>query len=101
DLLYSIGIGNQLPMVIARKLVVVEAHELDKSDAKKRPLSIKGTEGMVVHFADCCQPIPGDRIIGRFQQGRGILVHTSDCVKIKKMKSNLDQLVALRWDEGV
>jgi len=101
DLLYSIGIGNEMPMVIATRLVVTQEHtELDKA-VKAKPLAIKGTEGMVVRFAECCQPIPGDNIVGRFQQGRGILVHASDCPMIKKSRINPDQFVSLRWDDQV
>jgi len=101
DLLYSIGIGNQMPMVIAKRLVVAqESGDLVKT-AKTRPLAIKGTEGMVVHFAECCQPIPGDNIVGRFQQGRGILVHASDCPSMSNMRGSPEQFISLRWDEDV
>ena len=101
DLLYSIGIGNQMPMVIAKRLVLTQdGIELEKS-AKGRPLAIKGTEGMVVHFAECCQPIPGDNIVGRFQQGRGILVHASDCSVANQSRSSSDQFISMRWDDEV
>ena len=101
DLLYSIGIGNQMPMVIAKRLVLTQdGSELEKS-AKGRPLAIKGTEGMVVHFAECCQPIPGDNIVGRFQQGRGILVHASDCSVANQSRSSSDQFISMRWDDEV
>lgn len=100
ELLYAIGIGNQMPMVIAKRLVVNhEVHDFEKI-GKNRPLAIKGTEGMVVHFADCCQPIPGDNIVGRFQQGRGIIVHSSDCINIQK-GNQADQLISLCWDDEV
>ncbi|WP_371923207.1 bifunctional GTP diphosphokinase/guanosine-3',5'-bis pyrophosphate 3'-pyrophosphohydrolase [Legionella sp. 27cVA30] len=101
DLLYAIGIGNQMSMVIAKRLVVAEESGALVKTAKSRPLAIKGTEGMVVHFAECCQPIPGDNIVGRFQQGRGILVHISDCPSIKKIRVNPEQFISLRWDEDV
>lgn len=101
DLLYAIGIGNQMPMVVAKRLLVAEeSGDLVKA-GKNRPLAIKGTEGMVVHFADCCQPIPGDHIVGRFQQGRGILVHTSECRLIKQIRSHPEQFISLRWDDEV
>lgn len=101
ELLYALGIGNHMPMIIAKRLVVAqESPELDKN-LKSRPLAIKGTEGMVVHFADCCQPIPGDKIVGRFQQGRGIMVHVSDCPQINHIRANPEQLISLRWDEQV
>jgi guanosine-3',5'-bis(diphosphate) 3'-pyrophosphohydrolase len=99
ELLYAIGIGNQVPMLISKHLVVAPdaSHPKDAS----HPLYIKGTEGMVVHFSECCQPIPGDNIVGRFQQGRGILVHSSDCPLLKKACNHPEQLIALSWDEHV
>ena len=101
DLLYSLGIGNQMAMVIAKRLVVTQdSNELDKA-VKARPLAIKGTEGMVVLFGECCQPIPGDSIVGVFQQGRGIIVHASDCAILKTSRVNPEQFVSLRWDEEV
>lgn len=103
DLLYAIGIGNQMPMVIAKRLVIHSegGENATEGDEKGAPLAIKGTEGMVVHFADCCQPIPGDNIVGCFQQGRGILVHVSDCPKVAQKTGSPDRFVALRWDEQV
>lgn len=101
DLLYAIGIGNQMPMVIAKRLVIAQENGDLVKTTKNRPLAIKGTEGMVVHFAECCQPIPGDNIVGRFQTGRGILVHASDCSIINNMRSNPEQFISMRWDEEV
>ncbi len=102
ELAYAIGIGNQMPMVIAKRLIIAEEQgDIDEKPQNSSPLSIKGTEGMVVDFAECCQPIPGDNIVGRFQQGRGILVHTSDCPMIKKTRISPEQFISLRWDENV
>ena len=101
ELFYTLGIGEHMPMVIAKRLVVAQEQvEIDKTE-KGKPLAIKGTEGMVVHFADCCQPIPGDKIVGRFQQGRGIMVHASDCPLIDHARSNPEQFISLRWDDEV
>ena len=101
DLFYAIGIGNQMPMVIAKRLIVVQDGSDLEKNTKNSSLPIKGTEGMVLRFAECCQPIPGDSIVGRFQQGRGILVHASDCSVIKNVRGNPGQFISLCWDENV
>lgn len=101
ELLYALGVGNLMPMVIAKCLVVNQEPIPHDKLVKKQALAIKGTEGMIVHFADCCQPIPGDPITGRFQQGRGIMVHISDCPKLDPARSNPEQFISLRWDEKV
>lgn len=101
DLFYAIGTGEQMAMVMAKRLVTGQDDDDQAKSSQAGPLTIKGTEGMVVHFAECCQPIPGDSIVGRFQQGRGILVHTSDCPVIKTSRINPEQFIALCWDEDV
>lgn len=100
DLLYALGVGNETSMVIATRLVISKDNELQKHSNVK-PFAIRGTEGMVVDFAECCQPIPGDNIVGRFQHGRGILVHSSDCIRINKSKVHPDKFIPLCWDENV
>ena len=101
DLHYSIGIGQQMPMVIAKRLVVAEEKGVLEKPVAEKPLVIKGTEGIVVHFSECCQPIPGDSIVGVFQKGHGIHVHVSECPILKTNRVNPEQIVALRWDEQV
>jgi GTP diphosphokinase / guanosine-3',5'-bis(diphosphate) 3'-diphosphatase len=101
DLLHAVGIGDQMPMVIAKRLVLTEEGKALEISADDNPLVIRGTEGMVVHFAECCQPIPGDNIVGLFQQGRGILVHASDCMVVTKGRMSPDQFISMRWDDQV
>lgn len=101
DLLHAIGIGNQMAMMIAKRLLVTQDFDALFQDHPTKPLAIKGTEGMVVLFGECCQPIPGDNIVGKFQQGRGIIVHYSACPLVKSFRSYPEQFIALRWDEKV
>ena len=50
---------------------------------RERAISIKGlTPGMAFHLGDCCHPVPGDRIIGLRQPGKGVEVHTIDCLSL-------------------
>jgi len=62
-----------------------------------RPLMIRGAEGMVVHFANCCHPIPGDPIIGHISSGKGLVVHRSDCKNGAKMDSHPERWVSAEW----
>ena len=56
-----------------------------KKDKKGEPLKIKGLiPGMAVHFAGCCHPLPGDRIVGIVTTGKGVAVHTIDCKLLEK-----------------
>lgn len=100
ELYVEIGIGNQVAMVIARKLLHVDVYsDLDASSSNA--LAIKGTEGMVMSYAECCQPIPGDTIEGLLQSGYGIVVHRDECPAVNQLRNKSHNLLALRWDENV
>jgi len=80
----DIGLGFRLAGVVARRLLARE----DASQAKApASLVIRGSEGMAVQFAPCCQPIPGDPIVGSIWKGKGLVIHTHDCPAIRKMRS--------------
>ncbi len=54
--------------------------------------------GMAVHFAGCCHPLPGDRIVGVIHTGKGVTIHTSDCEMLNNFVSTPDRIVDLSWD---
>ena len=58
---------------------------------------IRGSEGMAVQFAKCCQPIPGDPIIGLIKNGRGMIIHTHDCPVIAKTPPDPDKWLDVEW----
>jgi (p)ppGpp synthase/HD superfamily hydrolase len=103
-LLADIGLGNRLPALVARRLAAAEgeelpAHEPGPDDAHLHPhrLAIRGTEGMVVNFARCCRPIPGDGIAGLFSPGRGIVVHRNDCRNLGSLETKRDKRLDIEW----
>jgi RelA/SpoT family (p)ppGpp synthetase len=67
----------------------------DKDSA--RPLLITGTEGMVVSFAKCCRPIPGDPILGVLTAERGIVVHTESCKNVVEFRKRPEKWVDVQW----
>ena len=69
-------------------------------DSPTRPLAITGTEGIVVNYAKCCRPIPGDPIIGVFSPGRGMVIHTESCKNIRDFKKHPDKWVGLKWEDS-
>lgn len=98
DLLESTGIGNQLPSLLAKRIAGVMG--LIK-DAETKPLLIKGSEGVVVEFAECCRPIPGDSILAVFSKGQGIVVHTDHCKKVTQLQNDQESLLNVRWEDQV
>jgi RelA/SpoT family (p)ppGpp synthetase len=101
-LLEQIGLGNKMPILVAKQLAQddVNTHiklDNDKAENQHRPLMIKGTEGMVVMLAKCCRPIPGDAIIGFFNPGRGIVVHQYDCHNHALVKKKQNNWIEVEW----
>lgn len=106
DLHEAVGLGNQVSLVVAKHLVNLHYHEehydIEHSGATKpQPLYIKGTEGMVVQFAECCRPIPGDPIIGILQTGQGIVVHADICDEIETWRNKPERFINMSWEESV
>jgi GTP pyrophosphokinase len=54
--------------------------------------------GLAFQIAPCCQPLPGDRIVGISQAGKGVMVHTIDCAQLDQFHDSLDRWLDLRWD---
>lgn len=103
-LLENIGMGNQVPQIIARRLVpdvdVVTSTTLKRT--AHNGIAIRGTEGLVVSYARCCRPLPGDDIMGHLSAGRGVVIHRHKCRNMAaEMRSNPDKCVPLRWAEKV
>ena len=71
-----------------------------KKDKKSEPLKIKGLiPGMAVHFAGCCHPLPGDRIVGIVTTGKGVAVHTIDCKALEKYADEPERWLDIAWGE--
>ena len=58
---------------------------------------VRGESGMLVRFARCCNPLPGDDIIGYITRGRGVSVHRADCVSLKDAGVEKDRLIDVEW----
>ncbi len=96
DLLVEIGLGNQMAGVIVRRFL----SDLDDGEVQQHngPLAIKGTEGMVVTYARCCHPIPGDPVIGHISAGRGLVIHTDNCRNMMELREKPEEIMEVRWD---
>ncbi|MFC1666013.1 RelA/SpoT family protein, partial [Pseudomonadota bacterium] len=101
DLLVDIGLGNRLPNVVARQLVPSGGEATDIDGSKPQPLEIHGAEGMLISYARCCRPIPGDSVIGFLTTGRGITVHTSDCPNIGEYRKHPDKWLHITWADDI
>jgi GTP diphosphokinase / guanosine-3',5'-bis(diphosphate) 3'-diphosphatase len=73
-----------------------------KGNGHASPIPIKGlTPGLAVHIAECCHPVPGDRIVGVTTAGKGIAVHTIDCDILDSFSDQPERWLDIAWDSGV
>ena len=104
QLLEEIGLGNRMSYLIAQRLTKHSDIALLESGSKpeqQESLAIRGSEGMVMNYAKCCHPIPGDPIVGHISSGRGMVIHTDDCNNITEIRDNPEKCVAVSWDPNV
>jgi (p)ppGpp synthase/HD superfamily hydrolase len=87
--------------LVARRLLSGGQAEAPRGQAAgngaPQPLAIKGTEGMVVTFARCCRPIPGDEIAALFSPGKGIVVHRRECRNLGDFQTQKDKWLDVDW----
>ncbi|MCH7882076.1 MAG: RelA/SpoT family protein [Proteobacteria bacterium] len=99
ELLAEIGLGNRNSSLVAKAMYEIEGDATAYDDTGK-PLAIKGTEGMVVSFAKCCRPVPGDAIVGFMSAGKGIVVHQQTCRNISETDRE-NRKLSVQWSEHV
>ena len=97
----EIGLGERLAPVVAGQLLERMAKTSDGAVSPAAPLVIAGTEGMVVTYARCCYPIPGDEIIGYMSSGRGLVVHRENCGNVASFRKQPAKWANVRWKRNV
>ena len=71
-----------------------------KKKNKEQAVFVKGEEGMLVRFAHCCNPVPGDDIVGYITRGRGVSVHRRDCINLKDSSMEDMRMIEVSWNTG-
>jgi GTP pyrophosphokinase len=117
DLYAEIGAGNRTTREVVALLFPPEkeapqplADEADtkvlpfppkpRTKGKERPLPIRGLiPGLAVHFARCCHPLPGDRIVGIVTTGKGVTVHTIDCETLESFSETPERWLDISWGD--
>lgn len=96
DLLADIGLGKRMAYVCAHSLTKANN---DTGQATNAPIAIHGTEGLLVKYSKCCNPLPGDSVVGHINSGHGIVVHRNLCKNLKELARQTDKTVSLTWAE--
>jgi GTP pyrophosphokinase len=108
DLLASIGYGKTSIQQVLGRLAPAATHDTETEAKAARParkgeapaVRIRGVDDLLVRFAKCCAPVPGDSIVGFITRGRGLTVHSRDCLTVVKNVLDKERLVAVEWEAG-
>jgi GTP pyrophosphokinase len=108
DLIIAVGYGKITPLQVVRKFMPKDEGEGEDSSLLNRLMgrvrkkkigsgvTVKGLDDVLVRFGKCCQPVPGDPIIGYITRGFGVSVHRSACPNV--IKTNPERLIEVQWD---
>ncbi|MDR0379783.1 MAG: bifunctional (p)ppGpp synthetase/guanosine-3',5'-bis(diphosphate) 3'-pyrophosphohydrolase [Candidatus Accumulibacter sp.] len=98
DLYSNVGMGRSPAAVMARRLT--ERRGLPSQPPETTsPLLIRGTEGMAIQLSSCCQPIPGDPIIGLLHKDQGLRIHTHACPTVRRSRDTGPQeWIRVEWE---
>jgi guanosine-3',5'-bis(diphosphate) 3'-pyrophosphohydrolase len=106
DVLAAVGYGKASVHQLLNKIApgaTLETIERPKAAPGTRPktehgVRIRGVDDLLVRFAKCCNPLPGDQIVGFITRGRGLTVHARDCLTVVKSVLDRERLVNVEWD---
>ena len=114
ELLVDIGLGKRMASIVAKRLVQLMIESGARPDvillsqtrfSENEPsgpsvISVDGSEGSSVQFADCCRPVPGDSIVGYLGHGEGLAIHASDCAVAKKLqRRSRERFIGVEWSD--
>ena len=105
NLFYALGNGQVSAQSVALRIlpedeekkesVVEQVLERFRSE---RGIKVQGLSNMMFRFAGCCQPVPGEEIVGYITRGRGVTIHRSDCPSIQSLANDPERLIPVSWD---
>jgi GTP pyrophosphokinase len=105
ELLVAMGYGRISASQVISRLVPdtglkegVTEKIIRKVLPQEKGVQIKGVNDILIHLSKCCNPVPGDRIIGFITRGRGLSIHAVDCPNIDELDYDKDRLVEVEWD---
>jgi RelA/SpoT family (p)ppGpp synthetase len=101
DLYEELGLGERIAPLIAQLLLTGEESSSDDGATHLPRITISGTENMVVSYARCCHPLPGDEIMGYLSTGRGVVIHRNACGNLAQYAKQPGKWLAVDWEPDI
>ncbi len=108
EIFLSVGFGRVSPKQVVHVFTepatqpkledLQKAPQKDSGKKSSTPFIIQGIDDVMVKIAKCCNPLPGDDVVGYISRGRGIVVHRVDCANLKNSAFSEERLVDVQWD---
>ncbi|MDG1462601.1 MAG: bifunctional (p)ppGpp synthetase/guanosine-3',5'-bis(diphosphate) 3'-pyrophosphohydrolase, partial [Gammaproteobacteria bacterium] len=99
ELYEQLGVGERLAPLVAQMLLQDDNREKHPDSPAPTSIAVAGTEGMVVSYARCCHPLPGDHIMGYMSSGRGIVIHRNKCGNLSQYSKEPNKWIPMHWSE--
>lgn len=101
DVLQQIGLGNSLAYAVANLMAPPSKRQGTMPEEFKSPIMIDTSDGLVINYARCCHPIPGDPILGHLSPGKGLVIHREACNNLNEIRTNVEKCMPLNWSPKV
>lgn len=72
---------------------------MDRVRGTSKGVKIQGADGLMVRYAQCCQPVPGDPVVGYVTRGRGVSIHRADCPNLLQLIHEPERRLEIDWQE--
>ncbi len=82
---------------IEQKIEALSNQKKPNTNLPKSGIIVKGIDNCLVKLSKCCNPVPGDNIIGYITKGRGVSIHTTDCINMKELVQEPDRMIDVEW----
>ena len=108
EMFASVGYGAITANQVLFKLIDFYKREIPKtprthaggSVADSGGVIVKGMSGLLTRFAGCCNPVPGDKIVGFVSRGRGVVIHRADCPNVKNLENEEGRILPAEWSDS-
>ena len=97
EILQQIGLGDRMAYALANLMAPPSMRKDSIPEEFESPIMIDTREGLIINYARCCHPIPGDSMLGHLSPGKGLVVHLDSCKNLNEIRTNIEKCISLNW----